>query len=448
MTAETLPVIQTPQHAKGYRARILTALGFGFFIDSAEDVALPILFPAIRSTLGLSYTALSVISNIRIIFQTFSGPFWGMAADRFNRKWILVLGTGLWGIWTLLCGLTTNYWQLLAVRVIACIGLGCLYPAAFSLLADTFGPRERGRAMGTISAIGMFGIVVGAVAFGEMLNIPDSGWRMAFITLGAASILSGLVIAILVKEPVRGGAEPELEEVITEAAAAQFRFQVKDILEVIRIKTVLVNFLQGIFLLTAINALTIFFVTWLVDDRGFSEADAPLAFGGIVISLAIGNLIGGLVGDWADRRNPKYGRIWTAQFSILVSLPFMYILFTQVYTMAGVVAVSSVVGFFLDWTRRGSKQPMVQNVVRPELRSTAMALSEFVQGAVASVIILAFGAFADAYGLTTTLLVLACGFWVMAFVATSGYYFVYPQDEAHLREQMQARSELIAGGRD
>jgi MFS family permease len=64
----------------------------------------------------------------------------------------LVPGTGQWGIWTLACGLVTSYYQLLLVRVIACIGWGCLYPAAFSLLADPFGPWERGRAMGTVSS--------------------------------------------------------------------------------------------------------------------------------------------------------------------------------------------------------------------------------------------------------------------------------------------------------
>jgi len=37
---------------KGRRARILTALGFGFFIDSAEDVALPVLIPAVRNSVG------------------------------------------------------------------------------------------------------------------------------------------------------------------------------------------------------------------------------------------------------------------------------------------------------------------------------------------------------------------------------------------------------------
>jgi len=169
---------------KGARARLLTALGFGFFIDSAEDVALPMLWPAVRTALGLSYAQLGYIDSIRVIFQTFSGPFWGMLADRYNRKWILVIGTGVWGLWTSVCGLVTDYWQLLIVRVVACIGLGCLYPAAFSLLADSFGPKQRGRAMGTISAIGMFGIVAGALAFGEIIGVSENGWRIGFVGLG------------------------------------------------------------------------------------------------------------------------------------------------------------------------------------------------------------------------------------------------------------------------
>jgi len=431
------------KRTRGEKARVLGALGFGFFIDSAEDVALPMLFPAVRTALGLNYMALSVIDNIRIIFQTFSGPFWGMAADRFNRKWILVIGTGLWGVWTLLCGLVTNYWQLLVVRVVACIGLGCLYPAAFSMLADVFGPQRRGRAMGTISAIGMFGIVAGAFAFGEMLNIPEVGWRWAFISLGAASILSGLVIAVLIRDPVRGAAEPELEDVITEEAAARFRFRLVDIKELLRLKTVWVNFIQGCFLLTTINALAIFYVTWLVDDRGFSEADAPMFFGLVVIALAIGNLVGGLAGDWADTRWPRYGRTIASQFSIAVSLPVMIYLLLRATDPISILVASVIVGFFLDWTRRGSKQPMVQNVTRPELRSTAMALTEFVQGAFASVAILAFGGVADRIGLTRTLLILVSGFWTVALLVTSAYYFVYPAEARKLREEMERRRTLI-----
>jgi MFS family permease len=427
------------------KARILGPLGFGFFIDSAEDLALPMLFPAIRSSLGLTYTALSVIDNIRIIFQTFSGPFWGVLADRYNRKWILVIGTGLWGVWTAACGLVTDYWQLLIVRVVACIGLGCLYPAAFSMLSDVFGPKERGKAMGAISAIGMFGIVAGAVTFGELVAIPDMGWRYGFIILGAASVVSGLVIAIFVKNPVRGSAEPELSGVISSEAEKQFRFKLADVKGVLSSSTLRINFIQGCFIMTAINALTIFFVTWLVDDRGFSESEAPLFFGGVVISLAVGSLVGGMVADWADRAWPRYGRIAVSQLSLAVAIPSMWLLFTQATTFAAILAHSIFIGFFLDWTRRGVQQPLAQAVIRPEQRSTAMALMEFVNGAFASIVIILFGIYADQYGLTQTLLVLVVGFWLIALLVTTAYYPFYPREAAHLRHEMEERRSLILG---
>lgn len=432
-----------PNRPRNRRGRVLTALGFGFFIDSAEDVALPMLWPAVRTTLGLSYAQLGTIDSIRVIFQTFSGPFWGMLADRYNRKWILVIGTGLWGLWTSVCGLATDYWQLLAVRVIACIGLGCLYPAAFSILADSFGPKDRGRAMGTISGIGMFGIVAGALAFGEIIGVSQEGWRIGFVGLGLTSVLSGLVIAVLVKEPVRGAAEPELEEVITRESASRFRFHVAGLREILGVRTVLVNFLQGIFMLTTINALATFYVTWLVDDRGFSESDAPLFFGGVVISLAVGNIVGGMAGDWAYRRWPKHGRAVVSQVSIAIALPAMGYLFSRATSTPVIVACSIIAGFFLDWTRRGAMQPMVQSAVRPELRSTAMALTEFVNGAFASVVIILFGRFADTFGLSRTLLILTSGFWALAFLVTPLYYWVFPRDAARLHEQMQERRSII-----
>ncbi len=44
------------------------------------------LWPAVRTALGLTYSQLSYIDSIRVIFQTFSGPFWGMLADRYSRN--------------------------------------------------------------------------------------------------------------------------------------------------------------------------------------------------------------------------------------------------------------------------------------------------------------------------------------------------------------------------
>jgi predicted MFS family arabinose efflux permease len=245
---------------------------------------------------------------------------------------------------------------------------------------------------------------------------------------------------------VRGAAEPELEAVITETSSQQFRFKVEDIKLILKSKTVLVNFLQGVFVITPINALAAFFVTWLVDDRGFSEEDAPLIFGGIVISLAIGSLVGGLVADWADERWPKYGRAAVSQISTALAFPVLYLLLTRVTELIPLIVFSSIAGFFLDWTRRGVKQPLVQNVIRPELRATAMALTEFFQGAVASIVIILFGGFADTYGLTRTLLILVCGFWAIGFLVGALYYWVYPPESEKLRAEMAERREYLSGG--
>lgn len=110
-----------------------------------------------------------------------------------------------------------------------------------------------------------------------------------------------------------------------------------------------------------------------------------------------------------------------------------------------ILVFSIISGFFLDWTRRGAMQPMVQNAVRPELRATAMALTEFVNGAFASVVIILFGTYADQFGLSRTLLILTSGFWAIAFCVTPLYYFVYPKDAERLHSQMQERREMIAG---
>jgi hypothetical protein len=152
-----------------------------------------------------------------------------------------------------------------------------------------------------------------------------------------------------------------------------------------------------------------------------------------------------LVADWADERWARYGRIAVSQVSIVLAFPALYYMLTGAFTLGPILASALIAGFFLDWTRRGVKQPLVQNVVRPELRSTAMALTEFFQGAVASVIIILFGNFADRFGLNQTLLVLACGFWAVALLVTIAYYFVYPPEARRLREAMEERREIIVG---
>jgi MFS family permease len=199
--------------------------------------------------------------------------------------------------------------------------------------------------------------------------------------------------------------------------------------------------------MTTINALSIYFVTWLVDDRGLTQGNADMVFGGLVVALAIGSLVGGILADVADTRWPRHGRAAVSQISIGLSLPTMLYMFTMASSTNQIVACGIFTGFLLEWTRRGVKQPLVQAVVRPELRATAMAITEFFQGLVASGAVILLGRFADSFeekGLTYALLV-ACGTWAVAGLAATAYYYIYPRESDAFREQMKKRRDIIVG---
>ena len=148
----------TPEVTLAERWKTLVALAFGYFIDQGEGQTISVLFPTIQKLWGLDYQSLGLIGTIRSLLQALSAPFWGYAADKMSRKRVIIFGTGLWGIWTLICGFTQNFGQLLVIRAISGLGLGCLIPATFSPCRIPF--RASGRALGCWR-IGVMGIVIG-----------------------------------------------------------------------------------------------------------------------------------------------------------------------------------------------------------------------------------------------------------------------------------------------
>jgi len=428
--------------------RTMLALSFGYFIDQGEGQAMSVLFPTLQTLWGLSYTQLGMIGTIRNILQSVTAPLWGFAADKFARKKVIVFGTGIWGIWTLLVGLTQNFGQLLAIRAISGIGLGCLMPATFSIMSDAFPPKQRGRALGIMEGIGVLGIVIGTLGLG-MLASPDL-WRWGFIVLGAFSIVSGLVVWFLVDEPVRGASEPELAGKITAEDAASYSFKMADVPKVLSIPTIWVAIAQGLAGSMPWVVMGLYLITWLVRDRNMDEGQATIAFAGIVIGTAISNVMGGFLGDFAESKSPKYGRPFIGQISIISGIPLTYILFTRTadWSLAGIVALSFFTALLISWPGKGAKEPMMQAVTPPELRSTAFSIVTFIESGFAALIAYVAGILADNMGLTQALLWTVPFPWILCAAIFSLFYWVYPKDSANLRALMASRAGEIATGGD
>ncbi len=127
-----------------------------------------------------------------------SGPFWGMAGDRWGRKPMLVracLGgaTGL-----LLLGFVTTAWQVVAIRLF--IGIMAGAPAAAMALVAAGTPVEvLPKALGRIQAS-----ILGGSAIGPLISIGFValwGYRTTFITAGVLMFSGAAVVMIMIREP-------------------------------------------------------------------------------------------------------------------------------------------------------------------------------------------------------------------------------------------------------
>jgi MFS family permease len=447
---------------KWRRVGTLVALGFGHFVDSGEEQSMGILYPAIKSLWGLSNFNLGLVGTVRTVMAAIAAPFWGYAADRWSRKLVLFVGTGIWGIWTLLCGLVPGFGSLLVIRAISGIGLGCLLPATFSLVSDAFPPERRGRALGILGGVGALGIIVGVVAMG-FLSSNDPGWfglekwRWGFAVLGGMSVLSGLFILVLVREPVRGESEPELAGRITGEDADQYRIRLSDLRKVLRIPTIWVATLQGMAGSMPWVVLGQFFPTWLVEAKGmspdinFSHANgsAPIVFALILVGTAISNVVGGYIGDWADRISPKYGRTIIGQISVFSGVPMVWIILTQTsnWSLPAFLVLCFFTALTMSWAGRGAKQPMMQGAVPPELRSSAYAANDVIERGFSALISVVAGGLAGdtVEEFTRAMLWTIPGPWILCFIFFAGFYWAYPRDAARLRAEMARRgSELGA----
>ena len=438
---QTLPLETTDK--KKQQRRTLFALSFGYFIDQGEGQAMSVLFPTLQAIWGLSYSNLGVISTVRNMLQSLSAPIWGYLADKLSRKKVILFGTGIWGIWTVLVGFTQNFGQLLTIRAISGIGLGCLMPATFSIMSDTFPPKDRGKALGMMEAIGVLGIIIATLGLGYLAT--PTLWRWGYFLLGGFSVISGLVVWYLVSEPVRGEAEPELAGKITRENAKKFGLQFRDLPRVLKIPTIWVAIGQGLAGSMPWVVMQAFMITWLVNERNIPSEQATIVFAGIVVGTVFSNIIGGYLGDWAEQKSPKYGRTIIGQISIISGIPLTFILFTQTadWSLLGITGLAFGTALMISWPGKGSKEPMMQGVVPPELRGTAFAMTTFIESGFAAVAGIVAGSLADRIGLSNALIWTVPFPWIICALLFSLFYFTYPKDALKLRQLMAERAQII-----
>ncbi|MBA3450041.1 MAG: DHA2 family efflux MFS transporter permease subunit [Chloroflexia bacterium] len=156
------------------------------FIDSsAVNVALPVLQREFGATAAQAQWVVESYALLLAALILVGGVF----GDRFGRKRLFLIGTVLFTITSVLCGLAQSIEMLIAARAAQGVAGALLTPASLAIISAAFGDKtERGRAIGTWS-----GFTAITSAFGPVLGgwlVENISWRWVFfINLPLAAIV-------------------------------------------------------------------------------------------------------------------------------------------------------------------------------------------------------------------------------------------------------------------
>jgi AAHS family 4-hydroxybenzoate transporter-like MFS transporter len=126
-------------------------------MDGFDVQALGYVAPEIVRAWGISNAALGPVFGASNFGVLIGSLVFSMLADRIGRRPILAGATLFFGVMTLVAARANSVGELLAVRFIAGIGLGCIIPNATALVGEYSPRRLRGPLMMIIGGVGFTG---------------------------------------------------------------------------------------------------------------------------------------------------------------------------------------------------------------------------------------------------------------------------------------------------
>ena len=164
----------TPQGRAVLAATVLGS-GMAFLDGTVVNVALP----AISADLGSGLSGLQWILDGYLVTLSALLLLGGSLGDRFGRRRLFVLGMLGFTVASVLCGLAPGTGALVGARALQGVGAALLVPGSLAVLAATYHPDDRARAVGAWSGLAGVASAIGPFLGGWL--IESVSWRLIFL---------------------------------------------------------------------------------------------------------------------------------------------------------------------------------------------------------------------------------------------------------------------------
>jgi MFS family permease len=378
-----------------YRFYVLVVLTLVYTLNFIDRNLVNVIAQPIIAEFGLSDSQYGFLNGPPFaIFYAVMGIPIAMAADRRNRVGIVALCISLWSVMAALCGFATSFLFLLVARIGVAIGEAGATPPSNSIIGDYFKPKSRAAALAVFAT----GVTIGGALsnyFGGpiarnldgpavqrllegwglqwALQLTDwskvSGWRVAFVLVGAPGVLMALLALLTVKEPPRGYSDPP-------ALSRAGRSGMLETLRELAGKPTFWTMALGAAVVALVGYGLVGFQAPMVQRlHGVDPGTFALQFGGpLAIVAALGTLAGGMIIARISHRVPRAVALVPA-IGMLAAVPLYIYAFTRpTAELYSAMRPAWCLAIFFHYMYLGSQYTIGQGVVSQRSRASAIAV--------------------------------------------------------------------------
>jgi MFS family permease len=368
-------------------------------LDAMDVMLYSLVLAHLMADLGMDKRTGGLLNSLTLLASAIGGLLFGFLADRVGRTRALMLSILVYSAASGACGLSRTVVQLAFFRFLLGLGMGGEWTTGAALIAETWRPEHRGKALGLMQSSWAIGEIVAAAVVG--LVLPRFGWRAVFFV----GILPALLVFWIRRDV------PESAVWLEKGGRKEGALRVLLRPDIRR---------NGL-LATAMNALGMFgywgLFTWIPAYLALPVSQGGRGLGLFatttwLIVMGVGKWFGyvlfGFAADAFGRR-----RSYVAYLLVAAALVPLYGLATS---PAWLLVLGPFVAFFGTGFFSGFSA-LTAELFPTEVRATAMGVSYNVGRGLSAAAPFVVGALANTYGLGSAFFLQAAAFFAAALLA-------------------------------
>jgi benzoate transport len=325
-----MPPVEAPETVSPAARKALIGSAVGYAMDGFDLLILGFMLRPISAALGLGPAQAASLITATLVGAVAGGLLFGLLADRLGRVRVLTWTILLFAVATGCCALAQGYWDLLAYRTVAGLGLGGEFGIGMALVAEAWPAAKRARASAYVGLGWQAGVLAAALA--TPLLLPVIGWRGMF----AIGLLPAAA-AYFIRRTLH---EPELFVTMTEQTRNRrhsLRLLVADA-QTVRISL-------GMIVLCAVQnfgyyGVMIWLPNYLSMRFGYGLTQSAVWTAVTILGMGIGIFAFGHIADRIGRR--------PAFLSYMLGAAVMVVVYSRLTDATALLVGGATMGFFVN----------------------------------------------------------------------------------------------------